>query len=1143
MDRLRRPYLRFLGMSFLLFVFSSVAFAQFDDGSLVGSIRDQSGAAVPNATITAVNTATNISASASSNANGDYEIPSLHVGVYDITAKASSYADAQAKNITVSVGNRQRIDLQMNVGQAAATTVEVSDVALQLETDSSQRGQTITQEQTKAFPLVSRNYSDLLALVTGSRQAPTAATTTAVTSLVRQGSYNVNGQRSMFNNFLLDGMDNNAYGESNQGFDNQIIAVPPDSVAQWQVVTNNESAEYGRSSGATVNVATNSGSNAFHATLYEFLRNTDLNAAGYFKPTQGKVPFQKPGFNRNQFGVNFGGPIVKNRLFYFLDYEGFRQTLKPLYVLTVPTQNELSGILAVDVQDPLNPGTFFKAGTPIPSGLINPISKQVISYFSQLPGLPVSGAAGSGVVSNDYSTTRVPFTDNADKGDLRFDFQQNQSSSWFLRVSDRKETGINYPTLPLPLDGQSNGRIQVLDQQVALGYTHLIGADKVVDARLGLSRTKAGKYSLSIGDNAFTIPGLPTDPTVAGGLPSTSISGGFTAFGRQSTNPQWQDPALLDPKVNFSWVKGKHSLKFGYEYEHTWMAVQDSNPLYGSFSYAGGYSVCPSTGGVADDPATCATIKAAPDTYWADFLFGTTNNYAIATYFVAHLRQTMDNAYAQDDWKILPNLTLNLGVRWEYGSPYSEQHNYISNFDPVSQTVLTISPNAVSGNGITVVKPGGVYGSTLINPDLNDWAPRLGFAYAADTKTAIRGGFGMSYVHYTRAGSGDILAINAPNALFTSVTQPKPGSAGYRTVDQGFPEGLATTFVPAKDNITYVPKNTRDSYVEDYFLSFQHELAKNIILDIAYVGNHGVKLQGFLNANQKNPANGFARPYANWPSDITTALNEFWSHYDALQVRYEQRSVAGLTLLNSFTWSNSLDNASASLEGNTPSPQDGNNIAADYAQSDYNLPIADVASLVYDLPVGKGRRFLGSTSAPVDAVLGGWQISAINTMQAGTPFNLTYTPNSATAVSPQISATYRGANEYRPNRIAGVPLLEKSKLANGYVQYVNYDALTLPGTKNADGALLSPFGDLGRNPGRTPAYYTTDLALNKTFGTPVDRLKVQFRAEMYNAFNHTNFYLPSSGLSGTLGSGPTSGGTITSTFEPRIIQFGLKVTY
>lgn len=1116
---------------------SPLAQAQFDNGSLVGTIRDQSGAVVPDVTVTAVNTATGISAVGRSSGNGDFEIPALRVGSYTVTAHATNYSDAVAQGVQISVGTRQHIDLQLKVG-GSQQTVEVTGVTLQLETDSSQRGQTITQAQTEAFPLVTRNYSDLLALVTGSRQAPTEATTTAVTSLVRQGSYNTNGQRSMFNNFLLDGLDNNAYGESNQGFDNQIIAVPPDSVAQWQVVTNNESAEYGRASGATVNVSSASGSNAFHSTVYEFIRNTDLNAAGYFKPTQGNVPFQKPGFDRNQFGANFGGPILKDKLFYFLDYEGFRQTLKPLYVLTVPTQAELHGILAVDVQDPLSPGTYYRAGTPIPSSRINPISRQIISEFSQLPNLPAKGLTGSGLSTDDYSTTSVPFTDNSDKGDLRLDYQQSQSSSWFLRISDRKETGINYPTLPLPLDGQTNGRQEILDQQAALGYTHLLGSDKVLEARLGLSRTKAGKYTLSIGDNAFTIPGLPTNPIVAGGLPSTSISGGFTAFGRQSTNPQWQDPSLLDPKVSFSWIKGRHSLKFGYEYEHTWMAVQDSNPLYGSFSYAGAYSLCPTTAGAA-----CSTTKAAPDTYWSDFLFGTTNNYALATFFVAHLRQTLDSAYAQDDWKVLPNLTLNLGVRWEYGSPYSEQHNYLSNFDPVTQTLLTITPGAAATNSVTPVSAGGVYGKTLVNPDLNDFAPRLGFAYSLDPKTVIRGGFGTSYVHYTRAGSGDILAINAPNALFVSVTQPKPGTPGYRTVDEGFEPGQATTFNPATDNITYVPKNTRDSYVEDYFLSFQRELAKNIILDIAYVGNHGVKLQGFLNANQINPADGFTRPFTKWPSDITEALNEFWSHYDALQVRYEQRAVGGLTLLNSFTWSNSLDNASASLEGNTPSPQNGYDIAADYAQSDYNLPIDNVTSIVYDLPVGRGRKYLAGSSSPVDAVLGGWQLSVINTMQAGTPFNLTYTPSSSNAVSPQISATYRGANEYRPNLAPGQPLIKPTKLSSGYVQYVNYDALTLPATKTAAGALLSPFGDLGRNSARTPAYYTTDFALNKTFGTPVDRLKVQFRTEMYNVFNHTNFYLPSSALGGTLGDAPTSGGTITSTFEPRIIQFGLKVLY
>jgi hypothetical protein len=1144
-------FVRFFRLLFLavsLLFANCVAHAQFDVGSVVGTIRDQSGAAVPGATITVTNTATNIENSTTSNSNGDYEVPSLHAGIYTISAKSANYAEAVAQNISITVGNRQRIDLELKVGQAQSS-VEVSDVALALETESSQRGQTITQYQTEAFPLVSRNYSDLLALVTGSRQAPTAATTSSINSLVRQGAYNINGQRSMFNNFLLDGMDNNAYGESNQGFDNQIIAVPPDSVAQWNVVTNNESAEYGRSSGATVNVASASGTNKFHATLYEFLRNTDLNAAGYFKPTLvgntgNTVPFQKPTFNRNQFGVNFGGPIMKNKLFYFVDYEGFRQTLKPLNVLTLPTKDELNGKLVVPVQNPLT-GKVYPANTPIPTSDISTISQQIIGFFNQIPSLPQSGLASTGLYTDGYSKL-VPFTDNADKGDLRLDYQQNASNSWFVRVSDRKETGVNYPVIPIPLDGQTNGTIRILDQQVALGYTHLWGANKVIDARLGISKTKAGKYSLSIGNNSIPIPGLPSDPTVSGGLPSIAISG-FSAFGRQSTNPQWQNPSLLDPKVNFTWVKGRHSLKFGYEYEHIWMAVNDNNPLYGSFSYTGGYSLCPSTtvGGVKTPTrANCTAINAAvSDNYWADFLFGLTNNYSLANLFVAHLRQTMDNVYAQDDYKVSNKLTLNLGLRWEYGSPYSEQHDLLSNFDPITQTVLTITPGYQQTSAVTPVKAGGVYGNTLVNPDLNDFGPRLGFAYAATPQTVVRGGYGISYVHYTRAGSGDILAINAPNALFVSVTQPTPGSPTYRQVDQGFPQGLATTFNPATDNITYLPKNTRDSYVQDFFLSVQTQLAKNSVLDVAFVGNHGVKLQGFLNANQINPSNGFKRPYAAWPSDITAGINQFWSQYQALQVRYEQRSVRGLTLLNSFTWSHSLDNASASLEGNTPSPQDANNIAADYSQSDYNLPVADILSLVYELPFGRGKQFANHGNGVMEALVGGWQLSGINTMQAGTPFNLTYTPNSANSLSPQIAATYRGANEYRPNRVAGAPLTEHVKLSSGYIQYVNYAALSLPTTRNAAGALESPFGTESRNPGRTPAYYATDFALNKNFSTPLEGLKVQFRTEMYNAFNHTNLYLPASGLGGTLGGTPTSGGSITSTFEPRIIQFGLKVIY
>ena len=386
----------FLLAGLLIAFFGANAWAQYEDGTLIGTIHDATGATISNASISVTNTDAGIVTRMTSNATGDYEVPSLRVGVYTIEASAPGFAATVAKNITISVGARQRIDLSLRIGQATATTVEVTDVSLQVETETSERGQTISGYQTESLPLVARNYSDLLGLVTGSRQAPTAATTSSISSLVRQGAYNVNGQRSMFNNFLLDGMDNNAYGESNQGFDNQIISVPPDSVSQFQVVTNNQSAEYGRSSAATVNVASASGTNQFHAVAYDFFRNTVLNAAGFFKPlvvsnTGTKVPFQKPTLNRNQFGMNFGGPILPNRLFFFLDYEGLRQTLKPLYVLTLPTQDELNGVLVVPVRNAVT-GQVYPAGTPILANQVNPLSQQIVSYFQKFANqLPKSG--------------------------------------------------------------------------------------------------------------------------------------------------------------------------------------------------------------------------------------------------------------------------------------------------------------------------------------------------------------------------------------------------------------------------------------------------------------------------------------------------------------------------------------------------------------------------------------------------------------------------------------------------------------------------------------------------------------------------------------------------------------------------------
>ncbi len=387
----------------------------------------------------------------------------------------------------------------------------------------------------------------------------------------------------------------------------------------------------------------------------------------------------------------------------------------------------------------------------------------------------------------------------------------------------------------------------------------------------------------------------------------------------------------------------------------------------------------------------------------------------------------------------------------------------------------------------------------------------------------------------------------------------------YATADQGFPSALVTAFNPATDNITWIPKDTADSYVENYFLSVQRAAVEEHPSRRCLRGQSWFEAAGLHQRQSEEPVSGFTRPFGNWPSDITAAVDSFYSNYNALQVRYEQRMVGGLTLLNSFTWEHSLDNASASLEGNTPSPQDANNIRADYAQSDYNLPIANVTSVIYELPFGSGRRFLNDSNGVVNSLLGGWQLSAINTAQAGTPFNITYSPNSAQAVSRRSPQPIVEPTNIGRIVVPGQPVTQgRSNRApnTGYVNYVNLAAFVLPPIKDGNGAVLSPFGNASRNPGRTPAFYQTDLAVNKKFSTPIESLKVEFRTEFYNLFNHTNLYLPG-GISGTqgtttavLGTGGTAAlgsivggnpsantGQVTSTFEPRIIQFGLKVMF
>lgn len=1120
--------------------------AQFDTGALVGTVRDSSGAVIPGATVTITNSQTGLVTTKVSGESGEWEAQGLRTGTYRIQATKSGFAPAAANDFTLSVGSRQRVDLALSVG-TTQVSVEVNGVALGLETESSQRGQIITHAQTEALPLVARNYSSLVLLTTGTRQSSVG---TGSSSLVREGSFNVEGQRSTFNNYLLDGLDNNAYGTSNQGFSNQVIQPSPDSITQFQVVTNNESAEYGRSTGATVNVAFASGTNKLHAEAFEFLRNTAGNAIGYFAlhdPITGNIV--KPVLHRNQFGGNVGGPILHDRLFFFIDYEGFRQTRNLLTVSTVPTLAMDQGIFPTSASNPAcevikDPYT----GVCVPAGQsvfadpnFSPAARKIAGLLATLAPPNVPQAAGAAPSSN-YENLQ-PFSDKLDKYDARFDYQVNSKTSTFLRVSQLKENAFDYPSLPLPLDGGSNGRQRILDQQVAMGYTRQIGANQLLDLRLGSSFTKGGKYTFSLGtpDAAtYGIPGLPeNNARVAGGLPTFAFTG-LSSLGRQATNPQWQYPFIFNPKVNYSWVRGHHSLKFGYEYQRLQVVDQDVNPLYGRFTYQGNF-----TGG------------GNPYGYFGDFLFGASSKYELSNFLIAHFRQVNHFGYVQDDWKVSHNLTLNIGLRYEYGSPYWDKDGNLTNFDPAtSPTTLKM---------LKAPKSGSIAQRALVNPDLNDFAPRFGFAFAPGEKDAIRGGFGISFIHFNRAGSGNELAINAPQVLFVVVPQaggsngPSPTSPSFRRLDQGFDPNLTapSSFNPITDNITYIPKNYRDSYVESYFLSWQHELAKNIIVDLAYVGNHGIKLLEFANANQKNPILGFARPYPTF-GDITAALNSSYSNYNSLQFRYEQRMVRGLTLLNSFTWSRAFDNAAGSLEdtnGNYPSPQDINNIQADYGPSNYDQPLTNTTSIVFDLPFGRGHAFAAKTPFLLNEVIGGWQFSGINTFTSGQPLTVMYSPAASNQVS-GITADFRGANNYRPNRLPGVSIYNNGAAPNtrSYVQYLNNATGTLSGacggSVSVQGAFvqpqtscvsggvttpLSPFGNAARDLAYSNAYNNIDIALNKDFAV-TERARVQFRAEAYNLLNHTNFGVPSTTLGGSFG-------RITSTQPARILQLALKVSY
>jgi hypothetical protein len=1174
----------FVILAICLFVVSPLSvYAQFETASVLGYVHDTSGAVVSGASVSLINQDTKAQVTVQTNAQGAYQFTDVKIGQYEVTALANGFDTSTTQAFTVTVNARQRVDVSLKVG-SNTETVTVDAAAALLETDSSERGQVIGTREVENLPLNGRAYADLAALVPGVRRNILENSTDSS----RDASFNVNGQRSEFNNFLLDGLDNNAYGTSNQGFSNQAIPPSPDAISEFRVETDNYSAEYGRSAGAVINVSIRSGTNKFHGKAYDYLRNTVFNAIGPFTPPSNPLTGapQKPVLLRNQFGGTFGGPIWKDHTFFFADYEGTRQVVHAINQATVPTpnQNGTSALAQANGGYTFITGKSAETGNPL--ALINPITGHVytngvipfsdpsVSSFAKgvLAALPASNVPGS-PFSNNYASQPAD-TINDDKGDIRIDQTFNQHTTAFARYSQHQGKILSPPNIQGPAGGNSNGSVNIFNQQIAGGVTHIFNQNSILDARFAFTRTDGGKfpYGQNLTSLMAGIPGLPTDPQVVRSLNVQSVNG-FSQFGNQGSNPQYQNPYIFNPKINYTWIRGRSTYKVGYEYQAIYTTIDDFNPVYGQDTYNGGFSWngIPATPTTPAVPATSSTLSGS-DTgtkeavALADFLFGARDTYQLNNFVNVHLNQRMNYMYFQDDIRVSSRLTVNAGLRYELVTPQWESSNKLANYDPGSQSLI----QATSGS---------LYNRALVNMPKLDFAPRLGLAYQFAPKTVVRAGYGLGYAQVNREGGENLLVYNLPAIVNTNIVQgPQFANAGvlgtqkaepictdaqaqapfsstnpnpcFRTTIQGYPTGFTSPAnVTAASNLStqarYIPKDTPTGYVQSYHLTVQRQLTNTMTFEASYVGEHGVKLQVLADLNQSaanavtatcNPStnSGCLSVAARRPIPTFTTIEESLAQgflsYNGLQTKLEHRTGHGLYLLNSFTWSRALDNASGHLD--TP---DGDNSRINLANplgergpSAYNQPLNDILTIVYDLPYGRGRMFGASAPFLMQEVLGGWQITAINSASSGAPLNITYSPNSFQQVSPLLVQ--------RPNQVSNnvvIPKSQRVKIGG------NQDSIALNSAAFSLPDVNHPYGNVGRNSVRFDPFYQLDMGLHKNFPLYPEGVSFDFRAEAFNILNQTNYAFPQGGV------GSSSFGVVAaaSTFPARILQFAGKIIF
>lgn len=1084
-----RPTIAAMLLAVVLFAVPA-AHAQTDTASIVGTVKDSSGAVMPGVTITVTEAATDVAQMTVSNSSGQYVFPNLRIGTYKVAAELQGFKRAVLPAVQLNVQDKAEAGFVLEVGALTEEMVVRAESPL-LQTQSADIGYAVDARQLQDLPLLGRRYAELAFLAPGVTQAPGG-----ITSRGEDSFFNANGNYATWNNFMLDGADNNSGSTNLQERSLQVVQPPVDALQEFKVQTRTYSAEFGKAAGAIINASIKQGTNKFRGSAFEFFRDERLNA-NQWENNRARRP--KGAFNQHILGGTLGGPIVKGRAFFFGDYQATRTEQALTNLSVVPTALMRQGNL-VELPRALTSSAF------IPAGCVDTAAKTInpscfdpvalgIQAFYPLPNIASELAKGGtpGSFGNPNYFSNGVLNSDINQFDTRVDHTfRGGRDQVFGRFSYMNTHRLEPPALDNPVaNGNFASDTTNIGKNGVFGWSRVFGQSLVSDFRGAWNQISSDSLHRALGidvNSKIGLTGIPTDPRYSGGIPFVTIGGGFTRIGGPFFRPQFQTSQVYQFAENLTWTKATHSFKFGLEKRRDILDYVDLTALNGTVNF------------------NDARYSGAG---YGDFLLGLASAQGLTLFHEANLYSDGWQGYAQDSWRLTSDLTFNYGIRYEYFTPSQARDHALTNIDPATGAILTARDS------------GSILDRTLINPDRNDWAPRVGLAYTLTPALVLRGGYGVFYQQQDRYGSESQLALNPPQVIDVNRSAPNPTTPPVMTLRGGFVPVSAANVNKAAIMWRIQDPNQRTPMVQQFSAGFEYQLPFSVVADVEYVGNrtrNGRKLRN-LNQGIINPGNVVVFPYAQYgfgSAYLEQIATNGKADYNALQVRLQKRLSVGLAFTSSFTYSsakgNFLDHLSAGGGASGNVPKNAYDIAGDYGPLPFDTPKRLVTSFIYELPAGRDRPF--HPRGVAGAVLSDWNVNGIVTLSDGRPFSVSATDQANTG----------GGRTVRANCI-GDPV------PSGFDQTIDH------WMDIAAFAPLQPFtyGSCSYNSVRGPGFKSTNLSLFRTFPLG-DVRRLEFRLETFNLFNNVNFGFPAANVNN-----PASFGRITSTIgTPREMQLAVK---